>query len=58
MQVHMLASSTDRGLVHAVYILATFNDRGSVHASADPEGETGGSGLPWKITSYIGFYRE
>ena len=26
-------------------------------ASADPEGDRG-SGPPWKITSYMGFYRE
>ena len=28
------------------------------YASADPEGGTGGLDPPWKITSYIGFYRE
>ena len=27
-------------------------------ASADPEGGTGGPDPPWKITSYMGFYRE
>ena len=26
--------------------------------SADPEGGTGGQDPPWKITSYMGFYRE
>ena len=26
--------------------------------SADPEGGTGGPDPPWKITSYMGFYRE
>ena len=26
--------------------------------SADPEGGGRGSGPPWKITSYMGFYRE
>ena len=25
---------------------------------ADPEGGTGGPDPPWKITSYMGFYRE
>ena len=29
-----------------------------VATSADPEGETGGPDPPWKITSYMGFYRE
>ena len=30
------------------------------NTSADPEGGGGdrGSGPPWKITSYMGFYRE
>ena len=28
------------------------------NASADPEGGTGGPDPPWKITSYMGFYRE
>ena len=27
-------------------------------SSADPEGGTGGPDPPWKITSYMGFYRE
>ena len=27
-------------------------------SSADPEGGTGGRDPPWKITSYMGFYRE
>ena len=31
---------------------------GSVGASADPEGEQGSGPPPWKITSYMGFYRE
>ena len=30
----------------------------STGSSADPEGGTGGSDLPWKITSYMGFYSE
>ena len=30
----------------------------SPNASADPEGGTGGPDIPWKITSYMGFYRE
>ena len=28
------------------------------HSSADPEGGTGSGPPPWKITSYMGFYRE
>ena len=29
-----------------------------LRTSADPEGETGCPDPPWKITSYMGFYRE
>ena len=30
----------------------------TIQASADPEKGDRGSGPPWKITSYMGFYRE
>ena len=43
-----------------VYCLYTYVHVLGTYASADPEGGGGTGGLdpPWKITSYMGFYRE
>ena len=52
MTCHVYGNKAIIGSAHEKFILAC--------SSADPEGGTGGPDPPppWKITSYMGFYRE
>ena len=51
-------SCSSSGILWLVYNLKLLCKTTTHSTSADPEGGTGGRDPPWKITSYMGFYRE